>query len=311
MPAVTLAGKRLVLVLGKGGVGRTSITAALGQAAASAGLETLIAEVSGQARLLDLFGHGDAGHDGRERTLAPRLHGISIDPARALEEYFVLHLPFKALGRRLAGDHAFSQLAAAAPGLRELVTIGKLWYLAQDSSEREAPYEIVIADLPATGHGLAMLRAPSTFSDIASSGPLHRQTARVAHDLAQPAHTGAIVVTLAQELPVNEAIMLTAGLRSLRVEPAFAVANAVPDPLVAEQDVPALEQLARDAPGELARTAAQVGAERGRADHERASEIARLEREASIDVRTLPFSHAVGGDVVGELAEHFERGVWR
>ncbi len=231
-----------MFVLGKGGVGRTTIAAALGIAAADAGNETLVAEVASQARLLSLFGHGEDAPQGTETPLRDRLHGLSIDPARALEEYLVMHLPLKALARKLAGDRAFSQLASAAPGLRELVTMGKLWYLAQRRADRAAPYDVVIVDMPATGHGLAMLRAPSTFADIANTGRLHRQTSTVAHDLTDRRKTAAVVVALAEELATNEAIGLIEGLRQLRIEPSIAVVNAVAHRLVEDVDRRALQR---------------------------------------------------------------------
>jgi anion-transporting ArsA/GET3 family ATPase len=293
MPAMSLAGRRLVLVLGKGGTGRTTVAAALGLAAAARGLEVLVAEVAGQSGLLRLF-RRQAGEEaeealatGVEVPLSPRLHGLSIDPARALEEYLLLQLPFAALARRLAGDHAFAQLAAAAPGLRELVTMGKLWYLAQPGHRRAAEYDVVVADLPATGHGLAMLRSPRTFADIAASGPLHRQVARVAHDLADPARTAALVVALPQELPVNEAIALTSALHHERVPTAYAVANAMPPRLVEHDDVAALEALRPDADG-AARVAATIARSRAIEDDGRARELERLRRGTQLETLVLP-----------------------
>jgi anion-transporting ArsA/GET3 family ATPase len=286
--AVTLAGRQLVFVLGKGGVGRTTVAASLGIAAAEAGLETLVAEVASQSRLLSLFGHGEDAPQGLETPLRHRLHGLSIDPARALEEYVVLHLPLKALARRLTGDRAFSQLASAAPGLRELVTMGKLWYLAQRRAERAAAYDVVIADLPATGHGLAMLRAPSTFADIANTGPLHRQTSTVAHDLTDPRKTGAVVVALAEELATNEAVGLVGGLRQLRVDPAVAVVNAVAHRLVEDADVRALRRARTRASTGLAGAALAAGLARGAADVRRERELERLEDATGISLTVLP-----------------------
>jgi anion-transporting ArsA/GET3 family ATPase len=224
---------------------------------------------------------------GRETPLGHRLHGLSIDPARALEEYLLMHLPVPALARRLAGDHAFSHFASAAPGLRELLTMGKLWYLGSDGASRAAPYDVVIADLPATGHGLAMLRAPATFSDIASSGPLHRQTARVAHDLTDPKRTAAVIVTLAQEVPVNESLELARELRAMRIRAALGIANAVPAALVEPSDLQALEALGDDGDESLATVAARAAIERGHADIERDHQIERL-RQGGLAVTTLP-----------------------
>jgi anion-transporting ArsA/GET3 family ATPase len=285
---VTLTGRQLVFVLGKGGVGRTTIAAALGIAAADAGHETLVAEVASQARLLSLFGHGEDAPQGTETPLRDRLHGLSIDPARALEEYLVMHLPLKALARKLAGDRAFSQLASAAPGLRELVTMGKLWYLAQRRAERAAPYDVVIVDMPATGHGLAMLRAPATFADIANTGPLHRQTSTVAHDLTDQRKSAAVVVALAEELAVNEAIGLVDGLRQLRVDPAVAVVNAVAHRLVEDADLRALRRARNRVSEGLAGAAVTAALARGAADLRREHELARLQDTTGVPVTVLP-----------------------
>jgi anion-transporting ArsA/GET3 family ATPase len=299
---VTLTGRQLVFVLGKGGVGRTTVAAALGIAAADAGRETLVAEVASQARLLALFGHGEDAPQGTETPLGDRLHGLSIDPARALEEYLVMHLPLKALARKLASDRAFSQLASAAPGLRELVTMGKLWYLAQPRADRAAPYEVVIVDMPATGHGLAMLRSPSTFADIANTGRLHRQTSTVAHDLTDRRKTAAVVVALAEELATNEAVALVDGLRRLRIDPALAVVNAVAHRLVEDADVRALQRARHRAGEGLAGAALAAGLARGNADVRRERHLARLQDAARIPVTVLPEVNEPTHEGLDELA---------
>jgi anion-transporting ArsA/GET3 family ATPase len=299
--AMRLGSRRLVLVLGKGGVGRTTIAAALARAAVARGRETLAVEVGGQSRLLELLGAAPGAEHGRETSLGHRLHGLSMDPARALEEYLVMQLPLGALARRLAGDRAFAPFAAAAPGMREVVTAGKLWYLTQDRAERAAPYDLVIADLPATGHGLALLRAPATLFDVATTGPLHRQAAGVAHDLANREHTTAVVVALPAELPVNEAISLTAGLRQTRVDAAFAVVNAVPPRLLEPADAAQLEQLG-PLGEDLAEAARKSAIERASEDERRAFEIRRLARDSRLDVVELPDVAAPRGAGLLDLA---------
>ncbi len=146
-----LLDKRLIVVTGKGGVGKTTVSAALGLLAARSGKRAIVAEVSEQERLSGLFGRRALGH--REGVLADGLHGISIDPRRAKEEWLRYQLKSSALAGLLGGSRIFQYLTAAAPGVDELVTIGKVWDLAQ--LERRVggtrAYDIAIVDSP--GHG--------------------------------------------------------------------------------------------------------------------------------------------------------------
>jgi anion-transporting ArsA/GET3 family ATPase len=210
----SLLDKRLIVVTGKGGVGKTTVAAALGLAAAHAGKRTIVAEVSEQERLSRLFGRRALGH--REGKLADGLHGISIDPNRAKEEWLRYQLRSSALAGLLGGSRIFQYLTAAAPGVDELVTIGKVWDLAQ--LERRVggtrPYDLAIVDSPATGHGVALLRAPRTYAQIARVGPIAKQARSIHNFLANSRTTGVLAVALPEEMPVNETIDLRAGLRS-------------------------------------------------------------------------------------------------
>ena len=147
--------KRLIFVTGKGGVGTSTVAAALGLAVARRGRRTILATISGQAGAL---GHGADGL--LEVELAPGLAAVSIDPQDAMEEY--LRLQAGRLGSLLGSSGIFQYLAAAAPGLRELVTIGKVWELAQPRRLRRGArdYDLVIVDAPASGHAVALLRTP-------------------------------------------------------------------------------------------------------------------------------------------------------
>ena len=156
---MSLLDKRLVLVTGKGGVGKTTIAAALGLAAARRGKRVIVCEVAAQQRLPAMLGQPDA--DGAEQELAPGLFAVAVDPERTKEEWLRYQLRSDTLAGLLGGSRVFQYLTAAAPGLTELVTMGKVWDLAQLERRTEgAVYDLAIVDAPATGHGLAMLRAP-------------------------------------------------------------------------------------------------------------------------------------------------------
>lgn len=236
-----LLDKRLLFVTGKGGAGKTTVAAALGLAAARRGKRTIVCEVAQQERLWRAFsrsGEG-AGTEGttrvsprgyREVELAPGLHAISLDPARALEEYLRLKLGSRALYRLLFENRIFQYLAAATPGLAEMTTISKVWELAQlDRRTPEArPYDLVVLDAPATGHGLGMLQAPRTFREAARAGPIHARAERVETFVSDPSLTGVVVVALPEEMPVSEALALHRSLfEELSREADVTVVNAL------------------------------------------------------------------------------------
>jgi anion-transporting ArsA/GET3 family ATPase len=257
----SLIDKRLVFVTGKGGTGKTTVSAALGLLAARAGKRTVVCEVSEQERLAALFGLEELGHE--ERELAPGLSGLSIDPERAKSEWLRHQLKSGALAGMLGHSRIFQYLTAAAPGLSELVTMGAIWDLAQ--LERRlggSTYDLAIVDAPATGHGVALLRSPKTFAD--------------------PKATAVMAVALAEEMPVNETIELGERLRAeigLGVE-AIVVNGLYPERFTRE-DVERMSSV--DGPA-----VAAALAEYRRARSQRA-ELRRLKKAVETPVATLPF----------------------
>lgn len=196
--------KRLIFVTGKGGVGKSTVALALGLLAARRGKRVVVAELAGNDELQRTFGM-DGGERFTEVALAPGLFTISIDPQGAMEEYLKLKLPGPA-GAALSQSKIFGVFAMATPGMRELLSIGKVWELSQP--DRRTPdsdgYDLVIVDAPASGHGVGLLRTPRTFSEIARVGPIAGQGARIAETIADRGFTGIVAVTTPEEMPVNE-----------------------------------------------------------------------------------------------------------
>ena len=224
-----LLAKRLLVVTGKGGVGKTTVAAALGLVAARAGRRTIVAEVARRSDVASAFDR-PGSKSFEEVELAPGLFHISIDPQDALEEYLRDQLPPGPLVDILRRSRMFGLLAAATPGMRELLTVGKLWELAQ--LDRRTPgagaYDLVVVDAPATGHGVAILKAPRTFAAAAGGGPIARQGRIIDATLSDPEQTAVVAVARAEELAVSETGALRSALRSaLGLELERVVANAL------------------------------------------------------------------------------------
>jgi anion-transporting ArsA/GET3 family ATPase len=286
---VSLLDRRLLVVTGKGGTGKTTVSAALGLVGARRGKRVVVCEVARQERLGSMFGAGELGHS--ERELAPGLYGISIDPERAKEEWLRHQLHSGPLAGLLGHSRIFQYLTAAAPGLSELVTMGRIWDMAQ--LERRiggSSYDLAIVDAPATGHGLAMLRAPKTFADIARVGPIHRQALRIHEFVSDPESTGVVGVALPEEMPVNETLDLDARLREqMGRELDAVVVNGLYPHRFTREEAGRLESLDGSGSAEQLAAVRAALAEHRRARAQRA-ELRRLERESSrAPLAALPY----------------------
>jgi anion-transporting ArsA/GET3 family ATPase len=302
-------GKRLVVVTGKGGVGKTTVAAALGLAAARAGKRTMVCEVSEQERITQAFEKPPAGFN--ETKVAENLHTFSINPDDAKEEWLKHQLRSGALAGLLSGSRIFQYLTAAAPGLAEIVTIGKVWELAQleRRTPRSAPYDLVILDAPATGHGLALMRAPRTYADVAKVGPIHNHARTIERFLTDPKQTAILAVALAEEMPVNETIDLEAKVRDeMGMDLAGIFVNAVlPERFSgAEAEAMASVDGAGSAQAREALEAALAAHARAKAQR---SQVGRLKRGAEAPVATLPFllTPELGADDLEDLSRELER----
>ncbi len=279
-----LRDKALLYVTGKGGVGKTTVAAALGLAAARHGRRTIVCEVAEQDRVSRAFARHGVTRD-EEVMLADDLWAITIDPEAALQEWLSKQLGGGPAGRLLGHSHAFQHFVAAAPGANELITIAKVWELAQLErwDRHNRTYDLVIVDAPASGHGLAMLTAPRTFGEIARVGPIRRQASKVSEMLSDPERTGYVAVALPEEMPVNETIELEARLaEAVGLGLDAIVVNGVWPERFSAADVRRL----RAAPdGEVVRAALVTHA---RAKAQRA-QVRRLQGKTDAPVSLLPF----------------------
>jgi len=284
----------LIFVTGKGGVGKTTVSAALGLVAARAGKRVLVCEVAAQERITAAFGLPPTGFE--EVEIEPGLHAFSANPDDSIREWLYYQLRSRTLAGLVSGNRIFGYLAAAAPGLAELVTIGKLWELAQieRKTPKSAPYDLVIVDAPATGHGLALLQAPQTFGEIARVGPIHRQAETIHAFIRDPTATAVVAVTLPEEMPVSETIDLERRLDGALAMPLERVfVNAVLSERLTAKDVEVLE----DTSGGSAQVRRAIGASLAAYETTRAqrTQLARLRRTLAAKAVTLP--HLLTPDV--------------
>src|SRR5437868_12534727 len=173
MSEPALLDRRLLVVTGKGGTGKSMLSAALALASARLGKKVLVCEVVARERVSDFFGKPPSGPQIRE--LAPNLYSVHVRPREAMREYALMTLKYETLYKIAFENPAARYFLAAAPSLAEIVMLGKVWWHAAHDTERGRPrWDLVILDAPATGHGLTLLTVPDVFLAIVSEGPLAR-----------------------------------------------------------------------------------------------------------------------------------------
>lgn len=205
---------RLIVITGKGGTGKTTVAAAVGLAAARSGRRALIVEMGRDTLIPDLLepGHAKVGYEAAE--ILPGLHVLRVDAFEALAEYLGIQLGMPALVEKVLAFEGFRQLMNAAPGWRELITLGKVWHLERMETRGRPTYDILIVDAPATGHGVTFLDVPRVVVSAVRAGPLREHTERVEALIQDPDRTLLLPVALAEELPTRETVELVAEARA-------------------------------------------------------------------------------------------------
>jgi anion-transporting ArsA/GET3 family ATPase len=216
------AGARVMIVAGKGGVGKTTVAATMAVSAARCGLSVLIVEVEGKSGLTAAFGLEPLSYD--EIDLAPNIRARTLTPDAALIEYLEDH-GMKRIARRLAASGVLDVVATAVPGMRDILVLGKIKQLEQARAA-----DLIVVDAPAAGHAVSFLMSPAGLLDAVSVGPIRKQAEDVVAMLRDPERAQVMLVTLPEETPVNELVDTAYALEDrVGIQLAPVVVNACSD----------------------------------------------------------------------------------
>ncbi|MEZ4236553.1 MAG: ArsA-related P-loop ATPase [Myxococcota bacterium] len=235
---------RLLVVVGKGGVGRTTVSAALAIAAARLGKRALVLELDQATGLPPKFDLAPGASDAPRRGM-PGVDVWSLTVPQCLEDFARRKLKLPGFARNLVRNRFVDTFVDAVPGLHDLMLLGKIENMIREPLPSDPHYDVVILDAPATGHGLTLLQAARTLSDITRAGPFHDLARIIDEFLSDRTLTATVLVTLPEELPVQEAVELAGALDAEGFRPAAVVANqvegrSIPDPPGADEVLAAL-----------------------------------------------------------------------
>jgi anion-transporting ArsA/GET3 family ATPase len=232
-----LLDRKLLFVTGKGGVGKSTIAASLGLLAAEQGKRTLVCEVDAKGNLADFYEAGETAFAARE--LQPNLWAMSMNTEESLKEYLSLQLKIPLLAKIGPLARTFDFIANAAPGVKEILTIGKV---AWEVKERH--YDLVVVDSVASGHIIGQLTAPQGISELVQVGMVRNQTQWMLDILTDPDQTGVVIVSAPEEMPVAETIELAGRLDTeTQVDLAAVIVNRVLPELFTEREEALFESL--------------------------------------------------------------------
>ncbi len=242
-PIDKLARRQLLVVTGKGGVGKTAVSAVLGQRLAAAGRRVLVVEVDPRENLHQMLGIPPSG--GEIVAAGPRLWLQNLKPRQVLDEIVRDRLKLELLSRRVLASPIYQHFSESAPGLTEMAILGHAWRLLHGLERGGAPrFDQIVLDAPATGHGVRLLAAPQLVADVVHNGPFAEMAGELSLFVADPERCGIVAVTLAEEMPVQEVLELREALRrQVGREPEVLVINGLYPPA---PPAPVAEEEGRD-----------------------------------------------------------------
>ncbi len=219
--------RSFVFVVGKGGAGKTTVSAALALAAARKGKRVLLAMCNAKERLSYLLEVDPIGP--HNQTIGPNIDAVNMVPRYALEEYGMIVLKVRSVYKAIFDNRFVAAFLRGTPGLESWSMLGKAYYHTKELDEDgQKRYDLVILDAPATGHGLEMLRVPQVITEVSPPGLLRNEAEAALELFRDPARGGTVVVTLPEDMPVNETLELHESLRDeLRMPVTRLVINGV------------------------------------------------------------------------------------
>lgn len=312
---VNLFDKRFVVNTGKGGVGKSTISAAMALAAAKRGKRTLVIELNTKERISRLFGKPPVGND--IRLIYPNLWAVNITPDAALKEYVLMKLRFEIVYKAVFENRFVRQFLKVIPGLNDLVLIGKAWFHEQEKDRHGRPvYDFIVIDAPATGHGLFLLRLPQVIINVVRSGPMYDECKAMLDLLQDPKRTALNLITLTEEMPVNETLELKKALDTeLDVPLGYLIANCIYPRVFGPNNAKLIEKLLQghrrrdDLSGRLL----SAGLFRYQRCNLQGSYLGLLERKVGLPIIEVPyaFEPELNLAVIHRIAGHIEESVGR
>ncbi len=307
MSGPALLDRRLVVVTGKGGVGKSSVAAALALVAARRGKRVLVAEVNAQERVAPLLGAPLAGST--VRPAVPGISTVNVDPRHALEEYAMMVVKVRAIYQAVFENRVVRFFLRVIPSLAETLMLGKILHEARAEDHGRRRWDLVVVDAPATGHAVQLLSVPSALLDTVPAGPLRRDAQWMRELLVDRERTALSMVALPEEMPVSETIDLDARVRELDIPRGPVFLNAMPERRLSGEELARIRPLAGAPPPLGPAAAASVLLEERAARAE--EHAARLRGAVPLPTVVLPLLAADrwGREAVERLASAMERKV--
>ncbi len=302
-----LIGRRFVIVTGKGGVGKTTVSVALALAAAGHGKRVLLAMCNAKERVSALLGSAPVGHD--IVGVAPGIDAVNIDPEASLEEYGMMVLKIRAVYRAVFESRPVRAVLRAVPGMHEWAMLGKAWFHTTEQRGGRMRYDLVIVDAPATGHGLDLMRVPHVILSVAPAGPLRRNARRCWDLMCDRERAEILQVTAPEDMPVNEAAEMHAALTGeLGLSVARIVVNRLTPTLFDPSQAVAIERLRAARPVPALAPLFEVAHRRIGRQKREAEQLERLRARVALPQVRLPmlFVERFGKREVEILARRLE-----
>jgi anion-transporting ArsA/GET3 family ATPase len=298
-----LLSRRVVFLLGKGGVGTTSVSAALALAASDAGNSVLAMETDQRAPMAHAF---EVMAAFEPAMVSERLFEMVLEGRHALEEYLKLVIPARTVMRAVFSSRLYQFFVNAAPGLKELMMLGKIYYEAERKLAGRDHWDLIVVDGPASGQALSLLKMPTAAQQTFGDSVVGREAANIDRALRDDGETAVVLVTTPEPLPISETLETAATLREVGIKPAAIIFNQSRTPNFSNRDVTKLKEhlvatgnasdvqyLGRIAKNELDRVSQAEKA------------LAQLRAEISIPAIELPLLRGVsGGELVRALAHN-------